>query len=234
MKTLHLPNHHLSHPCCSIRTCLDRPLPAATRGALAVDKRWPAAQRNLRVRFLDGEPAVQALVMRFAQEWSNYANLTFTFGDDPAAEIRISFRQPGSWSYIGTDALGIAADAPTMNFGWLTPSVPPDETMRVVLHEFGHALGLVHEHQNPAATIPWNRQAVYDYYSGPPNFWTREEVDRNLFQRYAHQSTQFSAFDHASIMLYPIPQEFTDGDFAVGWNQTLSVTDKTFIAAMYP
>ncbi|MCB0110996.1 MAG: hypothetical protein KDE53_33980, partial [Caldilineaceae bacterium] len=96
------------------------------------------------------------------------------------------------------------------------------------------AIGLIHEHQNPATTIPWNREAVYAYYSGPPNYWTREEVERNLFQLYDRDCTQFSAFDRHSIMLYPIPQEFTHGDFTVGWNQTLSAVDKAFVAAWYP
>jgi Bacterial pre-peptidase C-terminal domain len=35
-------------------------------------------------------------------------------------------------------------------------------------------------------------------------------------------------------MLYPIPNEFTIGDFEVGFNTTLSDTDKSFIATIYP
>ena len=33
---------------------------------------------------------------------------------------------------------------------------------RPILHEFGHALGLAHEHQNPAitSTIRWDETAV--------------------------------------------------------------------------
>ncbi|MCB0126309.1 MAG: hypothetical protein KDE58_28825 [Caldilineaceae bacterium] len=229
---------------CAIHTCLERstvgarPLVTwphtATRAALEQLKLWQPVGRTLRVRFLDGTPVLQQKVATFAREWSNHANLHFAFGNEPDAEIRISFAQPGSWSFIGTDALAVPLDEPTMNFGWLTPGTPNDEVMRVVLHEFGHAIGLIHEHQNPATTIPWNREAVYAYYSGPPNYWTREEVERNLFQLYDRDCTQFSAFDRHSIMLYPIPQEFTHGDFTVGWNQTLSAVDKAFVAAWYP
>ncbi len=248
-----LPNQYAA-----IHTCLDRHLPgeapataavagqsATTRAALARNKIWQPVGRTLRVHFLDGAAAMQQQVVRFAHLWSHHANLTFAFDSAPTAgsrhngcaekaEIRISFAQPGSWSYIGTDALAVPADEPTMNFGWLTPSTPNDEVMRVVLHEFGHAIGLIHEHQNPATTVPWNREAVYAYYSGPPNNWTRAEVDHNLFQLYDRDSTQYSAFDRQSIMLYPIPQEFTDGDFTVGWNQSLSAVDKAFVAAWYP
>ena len=78
------------------------------------------------------------------------------------------------------------------------------------------------------------RNNSYDYYSGPPNNWTKEQVDINLFTRYSADMTQFSAFDRKSIMLYPIPNAFTEGDFEVGWNRTLSTTDKRYIAKLYP
>lgn len=121
-----------------------------------------------------------------------------------------------------------------MNFGWLTRSLGDDEYSRVVTHEFGHALGCIHEHQNPSSNIPWDKEAVYEYYQGPPNYWTREQVDLNIFTRYGADITQFSEFDPQSIMLYPIPDELTLGDYEVGWNRVLSETDKHFVAALYP
>ena len=42
-----------------------------------------------------------------------------------------------------------------MSFGWLSQDLPEDQFRAVVLHEFGHALGLIHEH--PAR---WNRPAL--------------------------------------------------------------------------
>ncbi|WP_437321271.1 matrixin family metalloprotease [Sorangium sp. So ce385] len=36
-----------------------------------------------------------------------------------------------------------------MNFGWLTLESTQADVESVVLHEFGHALGLIHEHQHP-------------------------------------------------------------------------------------
>jgi hypothetical protein len=118
-------------------------------------------------------PEVQAKVEEFAHQWSDHGDVKFDFGSDPQAEIRISFQHQGSWSYVGTDALSVPSDEPTMNYGWLTPGSPDNEYSRVVLHEFGHALACIHEHQHPEAGIPWDKEAVYNYYTGPPNNWTK-------------------------------------------------------------
>ena len=206
-----------------------------TRMAVLTGKKWDNG-RTLSVAFLDGLPEVQERVIPFARQWEQFANLTLDFSPPAAgpANIRISFEQEGSWSYLGTDALGIRDDLPTMNFGWLTPEVSDLEYERVVVHEFGHALGAIHEHQSPGATIPWDKEAVYRYYGGPPNNWSRQQVDVNLFELYDRTITQFSQFDPKSIMLYAIPNELTLGDWEVGWNTTMSETDKTFIAGLYP
>ena len=208
--------------------------PAPIKLALEKGKLWKPGTR-LRLRFLDGKEKVKARVRQYALEWTKYANLEFDFTDDPEAEIRISFiADPGSWSYIGTDALTIAQNAPTVNFGWLTENTPEEEYARVVIHEIGHTLGCIHEHQNPTSGIPWNKPAVYRFYSGPPNFWSLQQVDRNILQKYSQDQTQFTEFDRQSIMLYPVPRELTIGGYEVGWNRSLSITDRGFIAACYP
>jgi hypothetical protein len=201
--------------------------------ALLTGKKWHNG-RVLRVRFLDGDKSVQARVEPYAHAWSEQANITFMFGDDPEAEIRISFQYEGSWSRVGADALAAPKDRPTMNFGWLGPDSPEEEFRRVVTHEFGHALGCIHEHSSPAAGIPWNKPAVYAFYQGPPNYWSAADVDLNLFRRYDQSITQFSQFDRQSIMLYPIPKALTLGGFEVEPNTELSAMDKAFIAAAYP
>ena len=71
--------------------------------------------------------------------------------------------------------MDIPQNEPTMNYGWLAPDNDDEEGPRVVTHEFGHALGCIHEHQNPPGLI-WNKRVVYEYYMKPPNNWTKEEV----------------------------------------------------------
>lgn len=201
--------------------------------ALVSGKKWKNG-RTLKVLFLDGESEVQTKVASYARVWSQHANIKFDFGDHPDAEIRISFKLSGSWSFIGTDALSVPSDEPTMNFGWLRHDSPEEDYQRVVVHEFGHALGCIHEHQNPSTNIPWDEEAVYDFYMGAPNFWPRVEVFNNLLKKYRADITQYTHFDKDSIMLYPIPKEHTIGDYEVGWNRVLSKQDKAFIADMYP
>ena len=226
-----------------LHVCADRfppsfqlPGDANQRLALLRAKRWPAHQRVLHIRFLDGDPALHARIQEVAQLWTASANIRLVFDNAPNAVIRIAFSPGPSWSYIGTDARDplLRPDEPTMNFGWLTAATPAEELSRVVLHEFGHALGLIHEHQSPAASIPWNREAVYRYFAGPPNHWSPDEVDRNIFRRYSRLETNAGPFDPDSIMLYPIPPEFTDGKLVVGWNRALSDQDRAVIATFYP
>jgi Matrixin len=241
-----------------IRGCIDRIVPAAYlqkaqevaerenpanrprpfEAAAVTLKLWKPG-RTLHIRFLDGDPVVQKKVKEYAHQWREYANIHFVFDNAEDAEIRISFLDDGSWSALGTDALVeeyFPKDEPTMNYGWLTPASTEVDYSRVVLHEFGHSLGMIHEHQNPAAAsgIRWNKEAVYRALAGSPNFWDRSTVDHNVFETYDRTLTQFTQFDSQSIMLYAFPAEWTLDGRSLQENDTLSGIDKLFIAARYP
>jgi hypothetical protein len=202
--------------------------------ALWKSRMW-ANGKKLKVKFLGGDDYLKSKVIHYAKKWEDFANIKFDFISNGNAEIRISFMMgKGSWSYVGTDALSIRdQNKPTMNFGWFDSDTPDIEFSRTVIHEFGHCLGCIHEHQSPAAKISWNKPVVYDYYWRIQG-WTKEQVDNNLFAKFNQNEVSNSDFDKKSIMLYSIPREFTTDGFSVGWNSLLSTLDLEFIARCYP
>ena len=196
----------------SLPTPQNEPLPTVGARALL----WPP-RHTLKIRFLDGKSALHKKVERAAQQWVDYANLKLDFGDHPDAEIRVSFEKAGSWSFMGTQSLSVPDPQPNVNFGWLKYGVAASALQQVVLHEFGHVLGLQHEQGNPVSTLTWNKKAVYKAMSGPPNYWTRQQIDENYFKIWAPgYFSVHKVFDPASIMIFPIPREFLRSGEAVG------------------
>ena len=198
-----------------------------TRAISPLGKTWINGS-TLSIGFMGGTTEQHNIVRQFAPLWTEHANLKFEFSDSPNTDIRITFEDDGAWSYIGTDAKRILSNEATMNFGWL------DEA--VVLHEFGHAIGLAHEHQNPAGGIHWNEAAVIDSLSGPPNNWDTATIRHNVLSKYSHDQINGTEFDAKSIMLYSFPAAWTVDGFHSDENTTLSDIDKAFIAGkkMYP
>ncbi|KZV90877.1 zincin, partial [Exidia glandulosa HHB12029] len=203
------------------------------RGAIPVKKMWRNG-RTLRVKILNGSSKVRSKIQQYANAWTPYMNLKLEFVPSGQAEIRVTIDvSNASWSYVGTDALAADPNSQTMNFGWLTDNTSEIEFSRVITHEFGHALGCIHEHQSPAADIPWDKPAVYAYYQKTQD-WTEAQVDQNIFEHFNDSTTQFSAFDPRSIILYAIPASLTTNRLSVGWNTELSATDQSFISSAYP
>ena len=152
--------------------------------------------------------------------------LKFKFIKEGDGKIRISFNaNNGSWSLVGNDALKDKSKE-SMNFGWIN--------VATIMHEFGHALGLIHEHQNPKNnTIQWNIKKV-DAWALETQGWNKATTQKNIINKYKSDQINGSSYDPKSIMLYFYPASLTKNNKGTKQNLILSKTDKIWISKTYP
>lgn len=153
-------------------------------------------------------------------------NLNLSFTENVGqANIRISFDpKGGAWSYVGTDNL-YSTSGPTMNLGWFD--------IATVVHEFGHVLGLIHEHQNPRGDpIKWDELKVIEW-AKETQGWDEATTRHNILDKYDVSSINGSNFDPNSIMLYFFPPEFTLDGKGTTQNMRLSGKDVEWIYQVY-
>jgi len=105
-----------------------------------------------------------------------------------------------------------------------------------ILHEFGHALGMLHELQSPArgGTIHLNEFAVYRYYRSMLR--NRDDlVKSQIIDVYnLSQVANFSRLDLKSIMMYFMPAKLNKEGIDIPPNLGLSGLDKAYIVLNYP
>lgn len=150
-------------------------------------------------------------IMNFANKWSKYGNIHFQFNVPwESADIRIRFDEPNrAYSRgIGRKILSHPKDQKTMNlgFGFLQNE---EEFRGTVLHEFGHAIGLYHEHNSPNVAYTWDREKVIADLLEWNKGWTRADAIHNVLAGLPSDQGIFDTeFDPNSIMIYFIPSEW--------------------------
>jgi len=209
--------------------------PEKKRIALFTGKMWQTG-RTIKCAYIGGDSKVKTRIRDFANEWSKYANIRFAWMTKPVlADIRIAFNEEdGSWSFVGTDILTLDKSEPTMNLGWAVPGIEDEDLRSVVQHEFGHSIGLIHEHQNPIGGFKWNKSRVYADLAKAPNYWNRKTVDENMFMTYSMDQIRGTQLDRFSIMMYAFPKEWTLDGVSTPWNSRISAQDAAFIHLQYP
>ena len=226
---------------------------AQVRGVVVRALTWKRGE-TIKVCFHGGTRKAQERVARIASEWLQYANVLFDFEEGGAprlcqggggSDIKIAFEDnKGWWSVPGTSSRTLDPSMNLQFYGVDTPMLAngqpaPDAPMRAtILHEFGHALGLLHEHQSPNANcdveIDWDAA----YRIGAGIGWDKVQVDRNFRQLTMNASLNATQVDRKSIMHYSLPPTlFKRGKQSpcfVAENLEVSEQDRTFIASIYP
>lgn len=211
--------------------CTSIEIPAApgkkTQSAVgAKGKFWPTGS-VLKIGFIGGTASQIAAVKQYAVEWTQYANLKFEFPTAGPYDLRVAFNSGGgAWSYVGTDAKSIPQSSATINLGWIGRDV--------ICHEFGHAIGLFHEHQNPSGGICWNESNVIRDLSGPPNNWSESMIRHNVLNKLNPANVVTTAWDKTSIMHYSIPASWVCNGVAIPGGTVISTTDAAFVKSVYP
>lgn len=203
------------------------------------DLLWQGTPQVINYYFMDGNIKQRQKVINTVEEWTWYANVHFVETNNKEdSNVRIKFDpNDGSWSYVGTQSNRIAIDMATMNLAWLDKaSNITDIEKAVILHEFGHVLGLLHEHQSPAhgGTAVTNIKAALELYSRTQG-WSEKEIYEQVIDVYASSDvSNFSQVDIHSIMHYPQPKELTGGSVDIGYNTKLTDLDKAYMMLQYP
>lgn len=208
--------------------------PTAEDAAMLATKYWGAGGVHLTVGFLDSTPAtVQARILSYANLWSKTANIKFTLGG-PQSQVRISTGPGGYWSYLGTDILSIPKRNQTMNLEGIDLHTSDAECRRVICHEFGHTLGLPHEHMRREEVARINRNAAIRYYMATQGWSKREVIAQVLTPLEDSDFLLATPPDEKSIMCYQIPAQLTiDGKPIIG-GLDIDAEDYALVGLLYP
>ncbi|WP_099168211.1 M12 family metallopeptidase [Pseudomonas sp. ICMP 8385] len=212
---------------------LDAPTPGLNRnkrGVASPEKMWPQ-HSVLKISLLDMTDEQKAMIKDNINKWAPHTNLYFKFIDSPNGDIRIAAdnNTNAGWSWQGTSAKKAPASEPTMSIGFATPSI---YTAGKIQHEFGHALGLRHEHKHPDRQLDINKEKIYEDYKSRDK--TRRQADHDIIDPFHHNDVKVSAYDRASIMHYGYSKEVMNDGHAIFTNTQLSDGDKQFIRSLYP
>jgi hypothetical protein len=193
-------------------------------------------------------------IVGLMQQWvqPGFANLKLDFGSPDswrrcspgvASDIRIGFDPNSSngprWSIVGHD-LGAAADQPTANFYFDHNMLAAASNSSLgyyfrytILHETGHALGFIHEHQGGNCDGEFNFQKLYQYYG-----WTEKMINDNFRHLSDPKVAELTPYCRGSVMNYVVdPAYYIKGAASICYTppvSQLAECDQKTAAVAYP
>lgn len=208
------------------------PPPEAEAAIVSPLAKWPSPV--ISVGFL--EPVAVKLaqaILKIMGEWSKVCGVRFVYSSWPHAQVRITVAGSDWWSCVGTEALGVPQNQPTMALGGCTlNALNPGG----IIHETGHVIGFEHEHQRPdvvARIVPAAAYKVFwDWYG-----WDKSMVDAYVLTPLDSRTHWLSPgpADTNSIMAYELPAEVMKDHKPFGGTATgISLMDARWAAILYP
>ena len=161
------------------------------------------------VKFIDASTEQIDAVKTYASMWNQGLDkhrLHFALDECNHGHIRVSFKQDGgNWSKIGSDADREHFQAATMNLAAIQVGSDPQKMQRVIQHEFGHALGLLHEHVH-ADSPNWRWTTKLDEHFRAKG-WSDHDIQTQIKDKLSSDFTCLT-YDPKSVMIYPIKAEW--------------------------
>lgn len=182
------------------------------RGVAITDKLWPQGS-TIKIGFVDMTKEEEKLVKDNINKWAPYVNLKFEFIADPKnADVRVGVDRDSAngWAFVGTDSKEFSDDPVHVSIGTKAPKFYVEDT---ITHEWGHVLGLKHEHQHPYRKLE------------QPTFENTPRLPDN-------GSITVAPYDKNSIMHYTFKLD-SEGK-PVHVDQSISEEDKKFVSSLYP
>ncbi len=186
---------------------------------------------NVRIRFQNGSGALHNKVLQIGKEWEKYANIKFIVSERNISDVRISFNETGLIkAAVGNIAFTYPQDE---NNCFIDTSLLkfPKVFRAMVLHVFGHILGLQHENEVPLKGRKWNSEELQKY--AAEKNWTVNKLKNYIIDPYSVSVSNGIMVDRKSVMYYNPKQNWTN-EKTNEINDSLSQQDKTIISLLYP
>ena len=185
-------------------------------------------KKSITFYFLDGTAQQKSEVKRFAKLWERYTGIKFKYSNDSPGFF--NFSQYYTISFKGgSNQSSVGRVNGQIEFGELSDNIIFRKS--TILHEFGHMLGLSHEHQRADRPSFLNSTKILEnckLKQTKSKQWCYENILKQNFEEVFVQSD----YDEESIMHYDL-RTITGDDKYKDKNNALSFTDKYFIAMVY-
>lgn len=223
-------------------------LPSLGQAHLLVSELKWAKGQEIKILFLNGGQEEKILFKRAVSLWSPYLHLQFQFAELSKKNsflpseykrdtIRVSFNRQEGVSY---SSLGKAYNKSSSKY--MNIAIDPKlrlTFLKTVLHEFGHSLALLHEHQHPDITSTRSDEEISSIcqylFLIDKNDETRfrqclSNVRGNTRAEFEANGIEIGDYDPQSIMGYDLGEKSVKGFYDL----SLSLKDKVFMASQYP